>query len=249
MAIIVLAVLAVFGLAETTYGWGLATHVELAESLLTNSTLVASAIGAILLRYKKDFVLGNLLADVMIAKKISRRRKASHHWTGAMRLLSHAEHDRTRAFAYGFLTHLAADTVAHNLFIPQQIARTGSRLVLGHLYWEVMADQLADPANRKVIRRLLKNPYPIHQQSIELHLYPQMKWFGFNKSIFTHVNRLANGRRFTIAVQLCREMSLYPLQKRDLIRYTSLAEERMLDIVLKGKKSSLLKEDPNGAEE
>jgi hypothetical protein len=248
MAIVILAVLAVLSLAETTYAWGLATHVELAETLLNNSAILASAVGAVLLRYRKDFILGNLLADVMIAKKISQRRRASHHWTGGLRLLANADHDKTRAFAYGFLTHLAADTVAHNQFIPQQIARTGSRTMLGHFYWEVMADQLINPANRKIIRKLLKNPYPIHQQSIESHLYPPMKWFGFNKSVFTHVNRLANGKKFAMAMKFCHELSLYPLDKRDLQKYMSSASDRMLDIVLKGKNSSLLHEDPNGGE-
>ncbi|NLE30008.1 MAG: zinc dependent phospholipase C family protein [Phycisphaerae bacterium] len=249
MIIVILAVLAVFGITETTYGWGLATHVELAETILNHSVVLVSAVGAILLRYRNDFVLGNLLADVMIAKKMSRRRKTSHHWTGALRLLANAEQDRTRAFAYGFLTHLAADTVAHNHFIPQQIARTGTGLIQGHLYWEMMADQLTNPANRKTIRKLLQNPYPVHQQAIELYLYPQMKWFGFNKSIFTHINRLACGKRFARAARLCNDMSIYPLENRDLQEYKSLATERMVDIVLKGKNSLLLREDPNGGEE
>jgi len=246
MMVFSLSVLVVLFLSQASFGWGLDTHVELAESLLTNSTLLAAGIGSLLIRYRKDFILGNLLADVMIGKKLSARRKSSHHWTGGWRLMENAHHDRTRAFALGFLTHLAADTVAHNKFIPNQIARTGSSVLLGHLYWELMADQLTGPANRKTLRRLLKEPAIAHEQLLEDHLYPDMVWFGFNKSIFTRVTRVTHSRRFNLAVKLCRELSAWPLHCRDLNDYKAMAGERMLDILLNGRKSKLLKEDPNG---
>ena len=82
---------------------------------------------------------------MIIGKKLSSRRKKCHDWTAGWRLLENSHDDRTKAFAHGFLCHLAADTVAHNYFIPEQIVRTGSTITLGHLYWELMADQLTHP--------------------------------------------------------------------------------------------------------
>src|SRR2546428_465863 len=41
-----------------------------------------------------------------------------------------------RAFGLGYLAHLAADSVAHNFFVPKQLAVTSSTSSLGHSYWE-----------------------------------------------------------------------------------------------------------------
>ena len=41
-----------------------------------------------------------------------------------------------RAFGLGYLAHLAADAVAHNYFVPRQLAVTSSTSSLGHSYWE-----------------------------------------------------------------------------------------------------------------
>jgi hypothetical protein len=246
MTIFILAILSIFLFSETVYGWGLATHMELAESLLTNGGLLASAVGALIIKNKKDFILGNLLADVMVAKKITRRRKASHDWTGGWRLMDHATTPQNQAFAYGFLTHLAADTVAHNNFVPRQVARNNSPILLGHLYWELMADQLINPAHRKNLRKLLKNESPIHDQHMEDYLYPEMKWFAFNRGVFNQVNRLAHDRKFLSAVKFCHALSASPLHPHDLADDKDQAYDRMLDILLSGRKSSLLKEDPNG---
>lgn len=222
------------------------THVELAESVLAQASVLALGIGTLLTRFKRDFFLGNLLADVMVGKKLSVRRKRCHDWGAGWRLLEHAHTDQTRAFAYGFLTHLAADTVAHNEFVPRRIIQTGSTITLGHLYWELMADQLADPRNRKTIRRLLREPAVVHEQLLEDHLYPDMKWFGFNHGVFTSLHRLTHGARFHQALGMWRELSLYPLRNRELDRYKAQALDRMTDLLIHGRRSAMLREDPNG---
>jgi hypothetical protein len=247
MMILLLAVLTVLTLGETVYGWGLMTHVELAESLISQGSVLALAVGGLLTRNKRDFILGNLLADVIIGKKLSSRRKKCHDWTAGWRLLENAHDDRTQAFAHGFITHLAADTVAHNLFIPHQIVRTSSTITLGHLYWELMADQLTPPANRKTLRKLLKEPSLIHHQLLEDHLSPDLRWFGLNHSVFTNIHRLTYGKNFNFAVKVCREFSLFPLQAKELNVYKGQALDRMVDVLTHGKKSQLLHEDPNGS--
>ncbi|MFA5863728.1 MAG: zinc dependent phospholipase C family protein [Phycisphaerae bacterium] len=247
MALIAVVVLTIFVSAQSAFGWGLVTHVELAESVLTQASILALAIGGLLSRNKRDFILGNLLADVIIGKKLSRRRKRCHDWIAGWRLLENSHDDRTKAFAYGFITHLAADTVAHNDFVPRQIIRSGSTITLGHLYWELMADQMTESADRKTIRRLLKQPPDFHEQFLEDHLYPEMRWYGLNRGVFTRINRLAHSSKFNLAMKVCHELSLFPLRDKDINHYKLEALGRMVDILTHGKKSHLLKEDPNGS--
>ena len=53
-----------------------------------------------------------------------------------MEILDGARDDPLRAFGLGYLAHLAADSVAHNYFVPKQLAVTSSTSALGHSYWE-----------------------------------------------------------------------------------------------------------------
>jgi hypothetical protein len=40
----------------------------------------------------------------------------------------------------GYLSHLAADTIAHNWYVPRQLLLTSSTKGLGHSYWEARMD-------------------------------------------------------------------------------------------------------------
>jgi Glu-tRNA(Gln) amidotransferase subunit E-like FAD-binding protein len=53
-----------------------------------------------------------------------------------MEILDGAKDEPLRAFGLGYLSHLAADSVAHNYFVPKQLAVTSSTSGLGHSYWE-----------------------------------------------------------------------------------------------------------------
>ena len=109
----------IIGVEAVTNYQGLATVILNAVTnkdlpVLQYSVMVIAAI----------YMVATLLADVIIGKKWSRRRKKCHDWAAGWRLLENSHDDRTTAFAHGFITHLAADTVAHNHFIPEQIVRT-----------------------------------------------------------------------------------------------------------------------------
>ena len=77
---------------------------------------------------------------------------------------------------------------------------------------------------------------------------PDLRWFGLNHSIFTNLHRLTYGKKFNFAVKVCREFSLFPLRDKDLAVYKGQALDRMMDLLKLGKKSLLLREDPNGSE-
>jgi hypothetical protein len=49
--------------------------------------------------------------------------------------------DAERAFALGYLSHLAADTIAHNHYVPYHLARYARSKGPRALYWEMRADR------------------------------------------------------------------------------------------------------------
>jgi hypothetical protein len=86
-------------------------------------------------------VYGSLAADISLAKKYVPEGRHCHHWHVGEEIEQAAPNDRMKAVGIGYLTHLAADTVAHNVYIPRQLLLTSSTKGLGHSYWEARMDR------------------------------------------------------------------------------------------------------------
>ncbi|MEJ2207005.1 MAG: zinc dependent phospholipase C family protein [Gemmatimonadota bacterium] len=143
----VLAVLAVLLLSvswllipEPVLAWGPATHVALGEALLGALYLVPPAIQAIVARFPLHFLYGSIAADISVAKKYVPAGRHCHNWSVGEEILESAETERLQAVGYGYLAHLAADTIAHNVFVPRQLLLTSTTQALGHTYWEHRMD-------------------------------------------------------------------------------------------------------------
>jgi hypothetical protein len=68
--------------------------------------------------YPKDFLYGSVAADISLAKKYVPEGRHCHHWHIGEEIFETAETERLRAVGLGYLSHLAADTIAHNFFVP-----------------------------------------------------------------------------------------------------------------------------------
>ena len=87
-----------------------------------------------------DFLYGNIAADSSIAKHYAPLGRHCHYWHVGQEIHDLAESDALRAFGLGYLCHLAADTVAHNYFVPRQLMLTSSTAAVGHSYWETRVE-------------------------------------------------------------------------------------------------------------
>ena len=123
------------------YAWGPATHAYLSWQVLQSLQLLPEAIRTVLAAYPYDFIYGSLAADISLAKKYVPEGRHCHHWHVGEEIEQAAANDRLKAVGIGYLTHLAADTVAHNVYIPRQLLLTSSTKGLGHSYWEARMDR------------------------------------------------------------------------------------------------------------
>ena len=139
---IFIAIGMLLGEVDTVLAWGPGTHIALSGSILERLHLLPAAIGALLARHGIAYLYGSIAADMVFAKRLSRVKQFCHHWSTGFGLLDAARTDRDRSFAYGYLSHLAADTVAHGKFVPRQIVVSNYAVGLGHLYWELRADSM-----------------------------------------------------------------------------------------------------------
>jgi len=124
-------------LPSFAFAWGPMTHMYLGNELLSYAPLLPAGIFALLKKHKQDFLYGNLMADMIIGKKYLPDDKSSHSWDVGLKLLEQAKTSSERSFAYGYLSHLAADTVAHETLTDE----LGN---MGHTWIELKADSIID---------------------------------------------------------------------------------------------------------
>ena len=178
------------------FAWGPLTHMYLGNELLSFSPLIPAGILALLRKHKQDFLYGNLMADIILGKKYLPDDKSSHCWDVGLKLLDQAKTWPERAFAYGYLSHLAADSVAHE-------ALTDEKGNMGHTWVEMKADSLIDKIywfqtvliSKKVRKRsdlLLEHSLDRYMFSFKTNkrLYRSMVFLSFlNKKRKTGVDR------------------------------------------------------------
>ena len=133
VALLLAAVLLVLCPADCL-AWTPGTHIYLGESVLANLGLLPASVADLLRAFPFDFLYGNIAADSSIAKKYAPVGRHCHHWPVGLEILARAHSDALRAFALGYLSHLAADTVAHNFFVPRQLVLTSSTTGFGEMF-------------------------------------------------------------------------------------------------------------------
>ena len=104
--------------------------------MLRSLALLPDAVADVLRAFPYDFLYGSIAADTSIAKKYVPTGRHCHSWAVGLEIHDAAPDEPMRAFALGYLAHLAADSIAHNHFVPKQLAVTASTSSLGHSYWE-----------------------------------------------------------------------------------------------------------------
>ncbi|WP_353114865.1 zinc dependent phospholipase C family protein [Nitratidesulfovibrio sp.] len=140
----VLAMLAVVLLPDAAFAWGPGVHMVAAHWLLQNASLLPAAVGSALLAHPDAFLYGSLSADIFIGKGCTVTPGHSHNWSTGHALYEAADTPRLHAYACGYLAHLAADTVAHNHYVPTLLGGTPGTGKLSHVYVEMQADRMVE---------------------------------------------------------------------------------------------------------
>lgn len=126
--------------------WGGGAHVLYGQSVLDQIGFVYASVRPVLERNPLAFIYGTVGADICVWKRTKKWDKHVHNWDVAFPLVEKARTDVQRAFAWGYLAHLAADTVAHNYFIPSQLVMAYGQPSASHPYWEMRFDAPLLPA-------------------------------------------------------------------------------------------------------
>jgi zinc dependent phospholipase C len=214
---------------EQVAAWGPATHVALGEALLTSLYLVPPAVRAIIGRYPLHFLYGSVAADISFAKKYVPEGRHCHNWHVGEEILDSAVSERLQSVGYGYLAHLAADTVAHNAFVPRQLMLTSTTQALGHTYWEHRMDMHVGEEYLSLARHVVvDHDHGEADALLDDVLSRTVFSFGTNRRLFRGMIRFQGHERWQRIFGQVLANSRFDLPVPTVDRYFELAFENIV---------------------
>jgi len=242
-------VLAILLFPVDAHAWGPLTHLAHGSQALADLTIAGAALQEILRKHRAQYLYGCIGADITQAKKYTRRMQYHcHSWVVGWQLLEAAENDEQRAFAYGYLSHLASDVYSHNHFVPTQLVVSYEARALRHVYWEARFDSMQDGEYRYLLRELVAGSFPDCDALVKDVVSRTLFSFSTNKVIFNSLMAWQQFEQWHSMMLHVGSRSRFPLPANVVPAYNRACVAGIRDIFKRGKKSFLQKEDPTGTE-
>ena len=242
------AALLLLFLPETASAWTPGTHVFLGDAVLRSLALLPASVADVLRAFPYDFLYGSIAADTSIAKKYAPAGRHCHFWNVGLEIHDAARDEPLRAFALGYLAHLAADAVAHNYFVPRQLALTASTSSLGHSYWESRFEtHLGERSSRKA-RELILRDHANSDALLDRILSPTLFSTSTNRRIFRGMVYAADADSWQRIFQLMLENSRWDLTDQEVGSYLVRSFDYIIDFLNRFDRAEPYQLDPSGDE-
>ncbi|MDD3293901.1 MAG: zinc dependent phospholipase C family protein [Geobacteraceae bacterium] len=246
MFIIAAALLLLLLIPHDAFAWGPGFHLQIGTTVLGNLQSLSPAVATLLGKYPLDFLYGCIAADITIGKKFTHYLQHCHRWPMGLKVLSNATVKSQEACALGYLCHLAADTVAHNYFVPYKIMLSFSTLTMKHTYWEMRFDSAVDKKIWEVGERVATGHYKRNDVLLRKVLSETLFSFATNKRIFNSILLLGRMEKWQGVISTVSSLSRYVLEENDRQEYTALSEEAVFDFLNNRENSRYFLADPTG---
>jgi hypothetical protein len=246
LSAIVVALLAIALFPSDALAWTPGTHVYLGDAVLRSLSMLPGNIAGLLGAFPYDFLYGSIAADTSIAKKYAAVGRHSHSWGVGFDILDRARDDALKAFSYGYLAHLAADVVAHNAFVPYQLAITSSTTGFGHSYWEARFEtHLGEWAPRRA-RELILLDHNRSDGHLDRILSPTIFSTPTNRRIFRGMVVAADMESWQRVFQLMLERSRWDLADTLVSGHLTMSFDYIMDLLIRLDASETMQFDPAG---
>src|SRR5256714_5900570 len=244
--VLLAALLLVMLTPSVAHAWTPGTHIFLGEAVMRSLSLLPSSIAELLAAFPYDFLYGSIAADTSIAKKYAAAGRHCHSWNVGFEIHDNADSEPLRAFALGYLAHLAADSVAHNYFVPHQLTITSSTAALGHSYWESRVDMhIGEQFSRTAKQLILPDHSPSHEQPDRI-LSPTIFSTPTNRRIFRGMVYVADTESWQRIFHLVEAKSRWDLSEKEVARYMVRAFDYIIDLLSRMDRAEPFKLDPAG---
>ncbi|HET8771236.1 MAG TPA: zinc dependent phospholipase C family protein [Gemmatimonadaceae bacterium] len=229
------------------WAWTPGTHILLGEALLKSAELLLPGSLATLLRaFPYDFLYGSIAADTSIAKRYARFGRHCHSWTVGYDILDRARDDALRSFAWGYLAHLAADSVAHNYFVPHQLAISSTSSGVGHSYWESRFESHTGERWPRRAHEVILLDHARSDEHLDRILSPTLFSTPTNRRIFRGMVYVTDNGAWQRVMSLMAQRSRWALRDATVISHLNRSFDFVVDLLANGDTAVPRSLDPSG---
>ena len=232
IAMVLLVLLTVGALVpEQLHAWTPGTHIYLGQSVLENLAMLPGNTADLLRAFPYDYLYGNIAADSSIAKHYAPVSRHCHHWHVGQEIHDHAQSDAMRAFGLGYLSHLAADVVAHNYFVPRQLALTSSTPSVGHAYWESRFETHLGDTYAKQAKAVIGLDHSEADDLLDQIISPTILSVRANRKLFRGMVHLTETQGWQKVFRVAKEQSRWDLTDPDVDNHMGWSFDMILDML------------------
>ncbi len=231
--------------------FGPASHIELGLEALRYLAILPAAVRTVIRHFPASFLYGTCAADIIVGKNMAKYVHHCHNWDVGFRMLEHAEGEqRLESLCWGFLSHLAADVVAHNYFVPMKMITGYRRPSARHLYWELRFDELA--GRREDVSAALdqvgstrfvqEDVFLREELSESSRLFP----FEVSRKLFDSFMLLSRAERWKTMAANMAERSANTLSDEERGRVFVWSRDAVMALLVDGRSARVMNADPTG---
>lgn len=242
-----LAVIATILLADSAWAWGPATHLYYGMTVLSRLSDLTETVRTLLSSQTLPFLYGCVSADIVLAKKLGRAATHCHRWDNGIKLVDEAETPRTKAFSLGYVSHLAADTLSHNCYVPSKTLESYDSRVAKHIYWELRFDKkVTSKKTLSLFHEIAKGDYTDCDAHMERNVAMRIIDFSTSKRIFNQLLLLQGLHQWQKLWTGISEKAPWPLRDQEVQGYTDRSVNAMLSFLNERRDARIVQADPIG---
>lgn len=231
---------------QSAHAWGGGIHLQIGTNILSCLELLPGETASLLAAHPLDYLYGCIAADITLGKKYTHYLLNCHRWSVGKKVLQSAGSDAERACAHGYLSHLAADVIAHNYFVPYKIMRSFTVATMKHTYWEMRFETFVDQEIWERAREICSADQRANDTLLRNVVAPTLFSFGINKRIFNSIMLLSRLEKWQMVMRSLSDNSRYVLTVEDRDENMCMIEDAVLDFLRHPEESDLLLADPTG---
>ncbi len=230
----------------SAWAWGVGAHLQVGSWLLEQLPRLPAQLQTLLASYPHDYLYGCISADITLGKKYTHHLRHCHSWGMGRQVLAAAKDDSQRACAYGYLSHLAADTIAHGYYVPYKLMRSYNTALLQHAYWEMRFEAHIGGEAWNLAKALARFDFSDNDRMLRGVLADTLFSFGTNKRLFNSLLLLNRLKRWQSTLAALGRSNRWPLTEADCQEYLDLAKEATFSLLGDFENSPWLAADPTG---
>lgn len=226
--------------------WGPGVHLALGNSVLANLSFLPPLLGGLLSHHREAFLYGCLSADIFVGKGSDFQPGHSHNWVTGLKLLNSAKDARATAYAYGYMSHLAADVVAHNYYVPNTLWTMPSGGKISHVYVEAQADCRFE-AEREAALKLFRRPNRDTDRTLLSAMEKKRLPFMLKKQLVKSSLLVTGSKEWGHSLRLVGRILPWSRPSRHLDEMYALSRRVIFDLLADSKNTVAYTFDPIGS--